>query len=104
MPYINKPHKHYTIPYKKDDSDAPKYYNSKYWKRLRNIFIMQHPLCYDCALNGISKPADEVHHIKPFMTGKDDNDKWNLLLDPNNLVSLCSKCHHERHRKINQPL
>lgn len=100
MPYIYKPHKHISIPYIKEDSDSSKYYNSKYWKRLRNTYIIHHPLCEDCMLEGISTAADEVHHIKPFMSVKDDTERWNLLLDPNNLVSLCLRHHHERHKQL----
>ena len=100
MPYINRKQNNVkAVPYVHGDSDGAKYYNSKYWKILRNQFIREHPLCYDCILEGRSTPAEEVHHLIPFYSGKDDNERWNLLLDPNNLVSLCIKHHHMRHRK-----
>ena len=102
MPLINrKVNKIKITPWKKDE-DGAKYYNSKYWKNLRNIFIRTHPLCYDCALEGKSTPAEEVHHKIPWNTGKDEDEKWNLLLDPDNLVSLCIKHHHERHKIMNR--
>ena len=105
MPHINRNFNHSKpIPYEHKESDAPKYYNSKYWKSLRNSFIAQHPLCHDCALEGRSRPAEEIHHLVPFLTGKDDNERWNLLLDPNNLVSLCIYHHHLRHQTNHRPV
>jgi 5-methylcytosine-specific restriction protein A len=70
------------------------------WRRLRDWHIANHPLCNDCALNGRSVAATDVHHKIPFNTGKTEEEKWNLLLDPDNLVSLCKECHIERHKKL----
>jgi len=102
MPLINrKVNNTKPVQWKKDE-DGAKYYNSKYWKNLRNAFIREHPLCYDCALEGKSTPAEEVHHKIAWSTGKTEDEKWNLLLDPDNLVSLCIKHHHERHKIMNR--
>ena len=78
-----------------------KYYNDKRWKMLRQWQIINFPICYDCMFNGISRPATEVHHVIPFSEGKTMEEKYNLLLDPNNLVSLCSECHDKRHFILN---
>lgn len=103
MPHINRNFNHNKpIPYEHKDSDAPKYYNSKYWKSLRNSFIAQHPLCQLCSINGRSVPAEHVHHKRFFMSGKDDNERWNLLLDPDNLMSLCTSCHNKIHAYAKQ--
>lgn len=102
MPYIYKPKRKETIPYKHEDRGDSKYYNSKYWKKLRTQYIQEHPICHDCMLEGISRPAEEVHHLTSFMNGKTDEERWDLLLDPNNLVSLCIKHHHERHKQLNK--
>lgn len=102
MPLINrKVNNIKPVQWNKDD-DGAKYYNSKYWKNLRNAFIREHPLCYDCALEGKSTPAEECHHIIPFYSGKTEEEKWNLLLDPDNLCSLCQACHHKRHTMMNR--
>ena len=61
-----------------------------------------HSICHDCALNGRSVPATECHHVIPFGTGDTDEDKFALLLDPDNLIALCSECHDKRHRLLNQ--
>lgn len=99
MPQINRKFNNIKpVQYNHEGNQSSKFYNSIHWKKLRNQFIMQHPLCYDCALEGRSVPAEEIHHKIPFLTGKDDDEKWNLLLDPKNLVSLCIKHHRERHK------
>lgn len=102
MPYINRKQCNVKpVPYASGEPDGAKYYNSKYWKTLRNQFIREHPICHDCMLEGKSTPAEECHHIIPFFTGKDDEERWRLLLDPNNLVSLCIMHHHRRHKMMN---
>lgn len=83
-------------------SDASIYYNSIHWKKLRNIYIKTHPLCASCAAEGRSVPAEEVHHRTPFLTGNTEEERWRLLLDPDNLMSLCIKCHHKIHMYMNR--
>lgn len=77
------------------------YYNSNRWKRLRNQIITQSPLCRDCMNEGRSVAAEELHHEIPFMRGKTEEERWNLLLDPMNITPLCVYHHLERHRKLN---
>ena len=95
MPTINKntcKEKSIHIP-----SESAPYYNSQYWKRLRNSYIRLHPICQMCALENRSTPAEQVHHRIPFMTGKTEEERWNLLLNPDNLMSLCIRHHKEIH-------
>lgn len=77
-----------------------KYYHNKQWKLLREWQITNYPLCHDCALNGRSVPAEHVHHIIPFSSGTTETEKLQLLLDPDNIVSLCRECHDKRHGKL----
>ena len=79
-----------------------KYYGDKRWKQLREWQIRTHPLCQDCLFEGRSVPAEEVHHIRAFGDGKTEEEKWSLLLDPSNVVSLCKKCHDKRHAILKQ--
>lgn len=58
------------------------------WKKLRNWYLSQRPLCVKCDAEGITKPAEEVDHIKPFDGSHDP-----LRLDPDNLQGLC-RSHH----------
>lgn len=76
------------------------FYQDRRWKKLRKWYITEHPLCADCAISGRSVPADEVHHKVAFSTGDTIEDKFALLLDPDNLVSLCTTCHMKRHNKL----
>ena len=86
-----------TIKVPRKQGNGSIYYHSKQWKDLRLWYITEHPLCERCLEKGISKPADEIHHIKPYMSGSTDKERWDLLLNPNNLAALCEKCHHEVH-------
>ena len=98
MPTINK-HTKKAVTYTHKKNDSAKYYNSKWWKLLRNVWITAHPVCHQCSIAGRSVPATQVHHITEFMSGKTDEERWNLLLDPNNLMSLCTECHKKMHGK-----
>lgn len=100
MPTINlKNNNIRQIPYK-HNNQSQGYYNSKGWKTLRNAYYCSHPLCERCLLKGISKQTDEIHHIIPYLTGKTEDERWRLLLDPNNLQALCSQCHDEVHKQM----
>ena len=74
-----------------------KFYKSKEWRSTRDDYIEQHPFCEQCLMNGIVKPATDVHHIVPFSQGRTDEERWQLLLDFSNLRALCKKCHHRVH-------
>jgi|694.fasta_scaffold07358_18 5-methylcytosine-specific restriction protein A len=57
------------------------------WQRLRLAFLRAHPLCIECAKEGITTPATEVDHITPKRDGGQDD--WD------NLQPLCKR-HHSR--------
>ena len=57
------------------------------WQQLRERFIADNPLCYECANSGIATQADEVHHVIPI-----NEAPW-LRLEWNNLMALCVPCH-----------
>ena len=79
-----------------------KYYSSNQWKTLRNIYYSNHPICEVCEKEGIITPAEHVHHYKKFSSGLNEEARWNLLLNYNNLISLC-KTHHEiAHKYMNE--
>lgn len=103
MPTINRNKIRYReLPYKHINDVSGKYYNTKQWKNLRNYYIRRNPLCEICLSKGIVKPANEVHHRTPYLRGKTDEERWQLLLDEDNLQSLCYECHDEVHRKMKQ--
>lgn len=80
-------------------SDITKIYNSQNWKKLRNAYLMEHPLCEKCLEDGIIKPTKEIHHIQPISSGENELRMKELALDPTNLMALCEECHHEIHNK-----
>jgi 5-methylcytosine-specific restriction enzyme A len=80
--------------------DWRKLYNSIEWKKTRNWYISTHPFCEDCLQLGKARVAVEVHHIHPFRSGLTKEKQLDLLLDENNLVSLCKECHVLRHDKV----
>lgn len=94
MPTINKPKKKpVRTNYKsKDLMDA---YNA--YRPIRLNYIKEHPLCEDCLAKGITRAAEEVHHITPILTAKDPIDMKALAIDTNNMISLCKECHFKRH-------
>ncbi len=101
MPTINKINKvkQKQTPYKHEGKQGSKFYNTKQWKNLRNRYIKEHPFCEICESKGIIKLAEEIHHKEEFLKGITDEDKWDLLLDEDNLISLCSDCHHKIHNE-----
>lgn len=59
-------------------------YRSPKWKKIRQEFIKNHPVCAGC---GSTKDL-EVHHIEPVHINP------NRELDSSNLITLCDKyCH-----------
>lgn len=99
MPTINKKHiiKEKTVDYLHYNDISSQYYNSSRWHNLRDRYIKHHPFCEMCEMNGKVKLAEQVHHKKEFMKGTTDEERWNLLLDEDNLMSLCCECHKQIH-------
>lgn len=66
--------------------------NKKYgraWKRIRDRYAAEHPLCERCLMEGRVTLMDEVHHILPISRGGTH--------DKSNLMSLCHSCHNKIH-------
>ena len=98
MPSINKPTKKTSLE-KNKESDARelrrKAYNNTAWRKLREVYIHEHPLCERCLQTGKITPAEDIHHKKsPFKNGEIN---YYLLLDKENLMSVCKQCHSEIH-------
>lgn len=73
------------------------YYNSALWRTTRLEYKSKHPICERCLHEGRVTPMTDVHHMCKFGQGRTASERWQLLTDMDNLVSLCSKCHHEVH-------
>lgn len=62
------------------------------WQKVRAIKVSINPLCEMCLEQGIERPTDVVHHVKPV-------DKFpELRLVMGNLKSLCTPCHESVHK------
>lgn len=68
------------------------WYSGRRWRKLRELFLMDHPLCVDpFGLHGERPvPATEVHHKIPRRQRPD------LAYDEENLEGLCKPCHSKK--------
>ena len=57
------------------------------WMRLREIVLIEEPLCMICNRN----PSAQVDHIKPISKGGTD--------ERDNLQGICLECHEDKTRK-----
>ncbi|MDR1103443.1 MAG: HNH endonuclease [Tannerella sp.] len=96
MPQINKPKKK-RISAGDSREIRQKIYGTVRWRSLRRAHLMEHPLCERCLSFGTVTPAEDVHHVVPFMKAGDTLSRRQLAYDPENLQSLCRKCHTELH-------
>lgn len=100
MAYINKPRsspKKYKSKSDNKTKSRQKIYQSKTWKDLRHSKIIHDPCCEVCAMMGVVKIGQEVHHLISFMTGATDEEITKLAYDYNNLITVCRHCHNRIH-------
>jgi hypothetical protein len=77
----------------KENKKYSDFYNSKEWRNLRKLFILENPLCKYCLDEGEVKLAEIIHHKEEI---KEHFDK---RLDPNNLESVCRIHHNKIHKQ-----
>lgn len=98
MPTINKKMKRTNSPVRSvSQKDRAKIYNHPRWRRLRDVKLMNDPLCERCAEDGRVTIAEDVHHKTSFMSVVDPIKRERLAFDYDNLQSLCKKCHQLIH-------
>lgn len=68
------------------------FYNSKRW-RMKRAYILSRDkyLCQECKKYGKNIEAKIVHHIQEI------EDRPDLSMKNDNLVSVCSSCHNKIH-------
>lgn len=71
-----------------------KYYSISRWKTMSQELRKEHGICQLCG----KRKSEEVHHIFPFMHQFEDV-REEVFLDKDNLICLCSDCHHQVHAK-----
>ncbi|WP_258335899.1 HNH endonuclease signature motif containing protein [Phocaeicola barnesiae] len=76
------------------DEERRQIYQSTRWRKLRALKIADQPLCEMCLQEGKTTIAEDVHHIKSFMSTDDSVLRRALAYDYDNLMSIC-KVHHQ---------
>ena len=71
--------------------------NSWKWQVLRKKKFIANPVCEECKKNGRVSPTEEIHHVVPVESGKDESEMKQLAYDYNNLRALCKACHAAAH-------
>jgi len=69
-----------------------KFYHSPAWRKVRKIYITDHPVCEECERNGYVVEAKVVDHIQSIRSG-------GSKLSFSNLQSLCTSCHARKSAK-----
>lgn len=73
--------------------------NSWRWQQLRKAKFIRNPICEECVRVGIARPTEEVHHVVPVESGRDEAEMAKLAYDIDNLQSLCKECHAAKHQR-----
>lgn len=77
--------------------ERQKLYQNKQWRALSKWMRMEHPICMVCN----EKLTEAVHHKKsPFEYGLSYTEKMFRLLDPDNLICVCTSCHNILHNNV----
>lgn len=71
-----------------------KYYSISRWKSMSQELRKEYEICQLCG----KRKSEEVHHIFPFMHQFEDI-REEVFLDKDNLICLCTDCHHQVHAK-----
>ena len=79
---------------KLENKSEKDYYSTSVWKSISYEMRKKHEICQLCGKN----KSTEVHHIFPFMHQFEDV-REEVFLDKDNLICLCTDCHHQVHAK-----
>jgi 5-methylcytosine-specific restriction enzyme A len=63
------------------------------WRKYRESFLQEHPLCKTCGDSGILEASTVVDHIIPHQGDPD------LFWNPDNHQALCTSCHSRKTAK-----
>ena len=83
--------------YKENRPEQKRFYSSKKWRKLRDIYLKEHPLCERCSAAGRAQIAEHVHH-KIELDEKNYKNPM-IALNPDNLEALCFDCHSKEHHQ-----
>ena len=74
-----------------DRNPATKRRYGRAWKRIRDSYAAEHPLCEQCMAVGRYVATAVIHHKLPLAEGGTH--------DRRNLIALCKECHARIHAK-----
>ena len=78
-----------------------KLYSDRLYQKVRKLYFMEHPLCEECLKEGLTVQARDVHHKQsPFNDNLSMVERYSLLRNPSNFISLCRDCHQKAHGNI----
>lgn len=89
----NSNEQRYTVENDKKEIEK-KFYSISRWKSLSQELRKEYEICQLCG----KRKSEEVHHIFPFMHQFEDI-REEVFLDKDNLICLCTDCHHQVHAK-----
>lgn len=72
-------------------------YNRTLWRDLRDWKRRKDPLCEVCRMRGRITPGSDIHHLETFTGAGDEAERDRLAYDPENLLTVCDRCHRELH-------
>ncbi|MBS5369966.1 HNH endonuclease [Phascolarctobacterium faecium] len=72
-----------------DRNPATKRRYGRAWKRIRDSYAAEHPVCEQCMAVGRDVKTAEIHHKLPLAEGGTH--------DRRNLIALCKECHARIH-------
>lgn len=78
------------VRYSKSNSKYSKFYHTPEWRKTRKAKLLETPYCEVCMQEGITRPAQLVHHVIELK----DPQGWELRLDTDNLQSICYTHHN----------
>lgn len=84
----NLPPTHTIRPVRTQRKSASRRGYGRAWKKRRDVFLREHPLCAHCELEGLVVEATEVDHIIPRSRGGGEGD--------DNLQALCHMHHSQK--------
>ena len=94
MPTINKKQITTSNVNKERTKQRQSFYNKSEWRKIRKAKLMAQPLCELCGA-----VAEHIHHIISFVNEDDAMKQMELLLNWENLQSLCQECHNRLHNE-----
>lgn len=69
------------------------------WKKLSKKILAERPQCELCKIRGLENKSEQVHHVIKYDQQLEEGLGELLLLDEDNLIAICKKCHQKIHKQ-----